>query len=273
MGDVKAGTRPRAVGTRDHVVSYLLAAGEIADAGGMASNVLAEAVGYPGTSIAFAQLLSGMERSGLIEREIRGKRTYRITPAAGAAAQLGGARAATGTPPAGPGRTRRPPAAGTASGRVGTARARTDAGGRRRVVAAKDGDDFDYDELARRLLVQVVQRLAASPGQGLPLPAGGGAAGTAPAVAGPEDASLARTVASLEHKLATARSRQRKLSEENAKLRERLRAAQESLAQAEEQAGAGRSPGQLDSAEVSLLERLLSPLRDKGDRRAEAGAG
>jgi hypothetical protein len=45
----------------------------------MASTRLAEAVGYPGSSVAFAQLLSGMERDGLIRREVRGKRTYRIT--------------------------------------------------------------------------------------------------------------------------------------------------------------------------------------------------
>ena len=45
----------------------------------MASTRLAEAVGYPGSSVAFAQLLSGMERDGLINREVRGKRTYRIT--------------------------------------------------------------------------------------------------------------------------------------------------------------------------------------------------
>jgi hypothetical protein len=45
----------------------------------MASTRLSEAVGYPGSSVAFAQLLSGMERDGLINREVRGKRTYRIT--------------------------------------------------------------------------------------------------------------------------------------------------------------------------------------------------
>jgi len=45
----------------------------------MASTRLAAAVGYPGSSVAFAQLLSGMERDGLINREVRGKRTYRIT--------------------------------------------------------------------------------------------------------------------------------------------------------------------------------------------------
>jgi hypothetical protein len=60
----------------------------------MASTRLAEAVGYPGSSVAFAQLLSGMERDGLINREVRGKRTYRITlsaqPAARLAAERGG---------------------------------------------------------------------------------------------------------------------------------------------------------------------------------------
>ena len=55
----------------------------------MASTRLSEAVGYPGSSVAFAQLLSGMERDGLINREVRGKRTYRITLSAQPAARLG----------------------------------------------------------------------------------------------------------------------------------------------------------------------------------------
>ena len=88
MGDAKAGNknaaqgaiyRRRAVGTRDKVVSHLSAVTEVTDETGMASTRLAEAVGYPGSSVAFAQLLSGMERDGLIVREVRGKRTYRIT--------------------------------------------------------------------------------------------------------------------------------------------------------------------------------------------------
>ena len=68
----------------------------------MASTRLAEAVGYPGSSVAFAQLLSGMERDGLISREVRGKRTYRIAlsragrrrAGSGAAAAGGGGRPA-----------------------------------------------------------------------------------------------------------------------------------------------------------------------------------
>ena len=79
VGVGKKTSRKRAVGTREHIIAYLAEAHELFDANGMASTQLAAAVGYPGSSVAFAQLLSGMERSGLIEREVRGKRTYRIS--------------------------------------------------------------------------------------------------------------------------------------------------------------------------------------------------
>jgi hypothetical protein len=248
----KAGRR-RAVGTRDRVMSHLHMVGEVRDASGMASTALAEAIAYPGSSIAFAQLLSGMERSGLIEREVRGKRTYRITPLKAAVKptppRAGSSRAGSST--AEPSRTDKPVPIGKSGGRA---------------VAGETADDFDYDELARRLLLQVVQRLGASPGQDPEAVEDAGAGGP-----GDSGASLARTVASLEHKLASAASRQRRLTEENAELREQLRAAQESLAQ--ERAGADRIAGRLDSAEVRLLERLLSPLRDKGARHEEADTG
>ncbi len=248
MGDEKAGGRRRAVGTRDHVMSHLLMVGEVRDASGMASTALAEAIGYPGSSIAFAQLLSGMERSGLIEREIRGKRTYRISPVRSAVAP-----ARAGAAP----QHRARPVAGR-----GGARAAAAEGG------AGSTEDFDYDELARRLLLQVVQRLSTLPVEG-PEPAedaepGGGV---------DSDISLARAVAGLEQKLASVRSNQQRLTEENAKLREQLRAAQESLAQAQERAADDPAAVRLDSAEIRLLERLLSPLRDKGSRQEEAGAG
>src|ERR1700722_2881042 len=95
VGDRKRASGKRAVGTREHVVAYLTDNAELFDPGGMASTRLAAAVGYPGSSVAFAQLLSGMERSGLIEREVRGKRTYRITlrprPEAGGGLSAGSA--------------------------------------------------------------------------------------------------------------------------------------------------------------------------------------
>lgn len=74
----RTAVRRRAVGTRDRIIAHLALVAEVADGTGMASTRLAEAVGYPGSSVAFAQLLSGMERDGLISREVRGKRTYRI---------------------------------------------------------------------------------------------------------------------------------------------------------------------------------------------------
>jgi hypothetical protein len=119
-----AGGRRRAVGTRDRIVAHLALVAEVADGTGMASTRLAEAVGYPGSSVAFAQLLSGMERDGLISREVRGKRTYRIALSA--------------------------PSAGR-----GAEPLRGENGG----LAAFPGA-VDYDELADRVIIRLVRRLA-----------------------------------------------------------------------------------------------------------------
>jgi hypothetical protein len=134
LGDRKKASRKRAVGTREHIIAYLTGTRELFDPGGMASTRLAAAVGYPGSSVAFAQLLSGMERSGLIERDVRGKRTYRIGlgPAAAPGAVPG---AASGPAGAGGLAELLAPGAGPHSG-AGTA-------------------GFDYDELARRLLAEI----------------------------------------------------------------------------------------------------------------------
>ena len=185
VGDGNQVVRKRATGTREHVVAFLTEAGELYDKDGLASTRLAAAVGYPGSSVAFAQLLSGMERSGLIVREVHGKRTYRIT--------LGDVEG---------------------FGPVSRALARPEP------VAAPAPlpGDFDYDELARRLLVQVVRRLATESG-------------------------------------GDSRAR---LAEENIRLREQLRSAQRSLAQARDQSRRLPVSSDLDNAEVVLLQRLLS---------------
>jgi len=179
MGGRNPGRRTRALGTRDHVLFYL-ADGEISDPKGMASTVLAEAVGYPGSSAAFAQLLSGMERSGLIEREIRGKRTYRI--AATAAGRSGGNAPGSrrGELDAPGSRRDRADVPGSRRGGADVPRSRPRPGADSAVaVAAGRGDqqaaagdsdrsgdlvaaasqapDFDYDELARRLGVDQQQ--------------------------------------------------------------------------------------------------------------------
>ena len=137
---------------------------------------------------------------------------------------------------------------------------------------AESAEEFDYDELARRLLLQVVQRLGTQPVEG-PEPPDAAPGEGADSERADSEVSLARAVAGLEQKLASVRSTQRRLTEENAELREQLRAAQESLAQAQERAAADPAAVRLDSAEIRLLERLLSPLRDKGARQEEAGAG
>src|SRR5690348_2584593 len=196
----------------------------------MASTRLAAAVGYPGSSVAFAQLLSGMERSGLIEREVRGKRTYRIRLGPVAIAGSGGAGGLGGSARM-PLQSAMPRMAGAAAGIAA-------AGG----IPAAGTAGFDYDELARRLLVQVVRRLAAAdPEAGQPAPS-----------------ELQQTVTGLEYELATAWTKHGKLAEENVRLREQLSAAQRSLAQAAERVRRLPVSTGLDSSEVVLLQRLLT---------------
>ncbi len=240
MGAKSGVRRRRAVGTRNRIMSRLALTGEVTDETGMASTVLAAEVGYPGSSIAFAQLLSGMERSGLIEREIRGKRTYRIAAAPGASGPMAVMQRSPARTASGPARPARETAAAAAA-----------AGGANGgyLVPAGQGD-FDYDELARRLLVQVVRQLASSTGEREP--------------AGPGDGTLEQTVTGLEQELASVRTMHGTLSAENARLREQLRAARRSLALAQDRASSRQVTAQLDEAEVGLLERLLAPSGNEG---------
>jgi hypothetical protein len=244
-GSKRTAGRRRAVGTRDRIIAHLAAADEIADPTGMASTRLAEAVGYPGSSVAFAQLLSGMERDGLIAREVRGKRTYRITLADGAAAARPGLAASLAAGPgAVPGTAIRPslPAISGTGGR-----AELDGNGKRLPSPpAMALAEFDYDELARRLLVQVVRRLAATP------------------------ADLQQTVAALELELATAWSRHGTLTAENVRLREELVRTQRDLDSARELTRKAAVSDDLSEAEVVLLEGLLT--RELGSEGQESGA-
>jgi hypothetical protein len=226
-GGWKRATRKRPVGTREHIVAYLAEIHELFDASGMASTRLATAVGYPGSSVAFAQLLSGMERAGLIEREVRGKRTYRISLGRGRAfgtAEANEPRGADGLDDPG-GLTG--PGASVALGGLDDPGALAGSGG----LAGLDGMDsngagpagFDYDELARRLLVQVVRRLAA---------------------AEPKSSPVLRGAAGM--------------AEENVRLREQLEAAQHALALAAERLRKLPITAGLDRGEIMMLQRLLS---------------
>jgi len=236
VGDRKRASRKRAVGTREHIVAYLTDNAELFDPGGMASTRLAAAVGYPGSSVAFAQLLSGMERSGLIEREVRGKRTYRIRlgslAGAGAGAGAGLAAGSAGGDVA---------AAGDAAARAGGASGIRGLAG---MLGPGPAAGFDHDELARRLLAQVVRRLAGT--------------GFADPAAAPDLSTLREAVAGLEYELADAWAKHGKLAEENVRLRGQLRAVEQSLALARESLRQLPIAGDLDSAEVLLLQRLLA---------------
>jgi hypothetical protein len=250
-------------------MSHLTDVGQVRDEKGMASTALAEAVGYPGSSIAFAQLLSGMERSGLIEREVRGKRTYLIAPAGTAASKPAARRHSRSRRRAAASGPRVSPPASLA-GRGGNDFRADEVADPGPAGATKRAGEFDYDELARRLLIQVVRRLAAAPGQG---PAAAPAAAeAAPAFPAQATRPLEETVASLEQKLASVQTRQRTLAEENAKLREQLHEAQRSLALVQEHTRP-RIAEQLNSAEGVILERLLSLAADRRERGGEAETG
>ena len=227
MGGGKMTARKRAVGTREHIVAYLAEVHELFDAHGMASTQLAAAVGYPGSSVAFAQLPSGMERSGLIQRDVRGKRTYRISlgNAVLGSADLGSAD--LGDADLGDAENAGSVTAGT------------------RVINGTAG--FDYDELARRLLIQLVRRLAAAEPD----------ATIQPEASEAHPSVLRATVTGLEYELASAWIKQGELAEENVRLREELKAAQCSLALAVERLGKVPITTDLDSNEVVVLQRLL----------------
>ena len=113
---------------------------------------------------------------------------------------------------------------------------------------------FDYDELARRLLVQVVRRLAATEPEEGPLEASPAPDQPPP----PDQLALQETVSGLEYELATAWTKHGKLAEENVRLREQLKAAQRSLALAAEQVRRLPASADLNDSEVVVLQRLLT---------------
>jgi hypothetical protein len=260
------------VGTREHIIAYLTEISELFDANGMASTQLAAAVGYPGSSVAFAQLLSGMERSGLIEREVRGKRTYRISLGLAHANGSGGAVRASGVPGI--------PEVAMAVGVSGAAGIGGPGGTGGEVGSGIGAVGFDYDELARRLLVQVVRRLAmAEPEASHPdrsAPDRLAPDRLAPDRLAPDRLGLQETVTGLEYELATAWTKHGKLAEENVRLREQLRAAQRSLALAAERVRRLPVSTDLDRGEVVLLQRLLASSGADSlagpDEPAEAGS-
>jgi hypothetical protein len=63
---------------RGAVLNYLAEHGPVFDTTGHATAQLHQALGAPGSMTSFAQLIAQLGKQGLIQREVRGKRTYRI---------------------------------------------------------------------------------------------------------------------------------------------------------------------------------------------------
>ncbi len=70
---------------RQRIIEFLVANGPVVNDSGRATSILKEAVGYESGDAGFGALVSSMEKYGQITRDIRGKRTYRISAAATAA--------------------------------------------------------------------------------------------------------------------------------------------------------------------------------------------
>lgn len=244
----------KAVGTRERVIGWLLEHGDLIDEHGMASVVLARSVGYPGSSVAFAQLLSAMERCGLIRREVRGRRTYRVD-----LTDEGRTRASQ--PSA---RKKAEPAQRGTQLQTGV-RLQQD---RSQTVGSLGNHlssaDIDYDLLVHKLLVQIASQLTT---ESL-------FARSNHADPGSHD-DIGPTVQALLDELAESRAARTALQAENDHLRQELERINLKLENVQRRVHprAQRSAlaDDVDEDEIQLLQRLLSehPLqRGRADRSA-----
>ena len=64
---------------RNRIVRYLAEHGAVEDSSGKATSVLKKAIDYEGTDAGFTQVVAAMAKAGLLARQIKGKRTYRIS--------------------------------------------------------------------------------------------------------------------------------------------------------------------------------------------------
>lgn len=222
---------PRDTGARHRILRHLREHGAIHDRSGRATQELKDAVGYEGSTVGFTQLLASLAGAGLITREVRGKRTYRISL---------------------------PPATSSSiedDGEHGGFAADVDSSVRPATIEqVAGGGDLDYDQLASRLLRQVARALAD------PDPGAGSAA------AQRRIRGLEARVTELERELARTRAERNQATEERDEVNERLRAAEANLTMLTDRMGPRRGDGgprsgasqNLDNEERALLRRLSS---------------
>ena len=228
---------PRDTTVRQRVIEYLANEGPIEDKGGRATSRLKDAVGYAGGDAGFIRIVSLMAESGEVVREVRGKRTYRISASEEAAASA-------------PRRSAVPVSVVPGEGDRGQS-----AGG-------GDGE-VDYDELARVLLVRVTRALANE----------GDDRGTDQAAwARRRMDQLEAKVVTLQRDLARAKAEVQAVSDERDALRGQLEAASHNIDVLTERLGTRPAPPRvaerLDSEEQALLNNLRSPRRNPKPARA-----
>lgn len=229
---------------RRRALERLLAQGEIFDASGRAASILRNEIGYLATSAGFAQLLASMERAGEIRREIRGKRTYRITVGPNADLES-----------------------------VSTNRASENAlGSQSSTTPVEDNDDvfavstsslgtsgeLDYDELSYVVLRTAARALLGQSGS-----SDGGARPMSTSRAQRRIVSLERNQAELERAVARANAERTEMAAQNAELRGQLEAATRTIdtlkAQLDRRPSRASAGQRLDNSEMAVLRRLMQP--------------
>jgi hypothetical protein len=233
---------PKDLTARNRIAAYLSNYGPVEDREGRATAVLKDAVGYAGTSLGFVQLISSMEKAGHITREVRGKRTYRIAPAADAPAPEIDLR--MGATVQGGGVPSRPERSITSDGERGPV----------------DAADVDYDQVAAALLAQVTRALTSRTDSNQPTAS----------VRRRLDQLVARN-AELERETARARAERDAVAAERDELRNQLEAASHNLSLLTERLGTPRKPQSAAAERLGSEERaLLYRLSERGVDRHEA---
>lgn len=229
---------PRDTTVRQRVIDYLVDHGAVNDDSGRATSRLKDAVGYRGGDAGFIRIVGLMADSGEIEREVRGKRTYRISVS-------DDARAAAASRP-------RPVAAPSVP-----------VSAPHRQSGPLDGE-IDYDELAASLLARVARTLSAAEG--------GTPAGDQAAWARRRLDQLEAKVAGLQRDLARARAEVQSVTDERDELRAQLELSTRNIdvltERLDQRKPAPRAAQRLDSDEQALLYRLRRPSGSASPTRA-----
>ncbi len=250
-------TTPLASRTRAQILTYLASAGVVTDPSGHANRKLRDALGFSGSTGAFTQMLAAMDQGQLIERHVRGRRTYSIQLGPAAGVPSASPQPQTSFAPQGahsPGEGLRTANAGSNGGERN---AGEEAAAPRESAVRELEGALDYDELASSLLKAVARTLAGRLG-GEERPAGGAG------MAQRKIVNLERTVASLERELAKLRAEKGELAERNNQLQAQVSAAEHNLEVLGQRSGRRRpdARARLDDEDAQLLRRLTRKLPD-----------